>query len=111
MSMKISGTRRLGAIAFACCATVIVISASGCSSNGPQVDARSIAEGEARGKAKREIFLKAGGEYDKMSAEDKKKFLSFFNNETEAKNFWNLMKTPRESTRLDPSSGSQAPGR
>lgn len=46
------------------------------------------------GKQKREIFLRADGEYTKMNEEDRKKFLSFHENEEDAKAFWNVMKNP-----------------
>lgn len=68
----------------------------GCgSTGGDTVDKDYLKNAEAIGKQRREIFLRAGTEYDKMSAEDKKSYLdSFDGNEDNAKKFWDLMKYP-----------------
>jgi hypothetical protein len=63
---------------------------------------------EAIGKQRREIFLRAGTEYDKMSPDDKKTYLdSFDGNEENAKKFWDLMKYPPTQYRpgMPPSAG------
>lgn len=68
----------------------------GCSGGGkdPLNDPDYLKKSEEQGKEKRQIFLRSGGEYDKMSSEDRTKFLSFFENEEDAKAFWGIMKNP-----------------
>jgi hypothetical protein len=67
----------------------------GCQPEGGAIDPAYMKTAEETGKVNREIFLRAGGDYDKMSPEDRTKFLSNFkNDETQAKRFWDLMKNP-----------------
>jgi hypothetical protein len=68
----------------------------GCSggSKDPLNDPDYLKKSEEQGKEKRQIFLRSNGDYEKMSAEDRTKFLSFFENEEDAKAFWGVMKSP-----------------
>lgn len=82
----------------------VLLTGSGCSGgSGGGIDKDYMANAEEQGKEKRQIFLRAGGNYDAMSAEDRKKYLSFFENETFAKEFWAVMANP--PTSANPSSG------
>lgn len=53
-----------------------------------------MAKAEEQGKEKRQIFLRSNGVYESMTEADRKKYLSFFENETHAKEFWALMANP-----------------
>ncbi|MFN3683404.1 MAG: hypothetical protein ACK41F_05655, partial [Fimbriimonadaceae bacterium] len=72
----------------------MALSAAGC--GGPatgEVDKNYLQKAEQLGKQRREIFVRAQGDYDAMSPEDRKAYLdSFDGNEENAKRFWNLMK-------------------
>lgn len=46
------------------------------------------------GKRKFEIFQKAGGDWDKMTPEDKKEYIGFHESEADAREYWNLQKNP-----------------
>ncbi|HMS56484.1 MAG TPA: hypothetical protein PKA27_13890 [Fimbriimonadaceae bacterium] len=68
---------------------------SGCSSGAAGgLDKEYMKTAEQEGKEKREIFLRANGVFDAMSESDRKKYLSFFESETHAREFWNLMANP-----------------
>ena len=54
---------------------------------------------EEIGKSRREVFVKAGGDYNALTPEDKKTYLdSFKGDETQAQKFWDFMKNPPSST-------------
>jgi len=79
------------------------------STGGDTVDKDYLKNAEAVGKQRREIFLRAGTEYDKMTPEDKKAYLDTFNgNEENAKKFWDLMKYPPTQYRpgMPPNAGA-----
>ncbi len=77
----------------------VAIPCAGC--GGPatgEVDQNYLQKAEELGKLRREIFVRAKGDYDSMSEEDRKAYLdSFDGNEENAKRFWNLMKNPPRS--------------
>jgi hypothetical protein len=75
---------------------LVQIAVVGCSggSSDPINDKDYLKKSEEQGKEKRQIFLRSEGEFDKMNTEDRKKFLSFFENESEARGFWEIMKNP-----------------
>ncbi len=67
----------------------------GCQPEGGPIDPAYLKSAEETGKVNREIFVKAGGDYDKMTPEDRTRFLANFkNDEAQAKRFWDLMKNP-----------------
>jgi hypothetical protein len=66
----------------------------GCSSQGAGLDKTSVAQDESAGKEKKAIFDRAGGDFDKMTPEDRKKFLSYFKSEDDARKFWTVMQNP-----------------
>ncbi len=81
---------------------------TGCSGgSGGALDQDYLERSKVEGPQKRAIFERAGGEYDKMNSEDKQKYLSFFKQEQDAKNFWELMKNPPRSVGV-PSGGATA---
>lgn len=84
---------------------------AGCNDAGPQkLDENYMKSGEELGKQRRDLFMKAGGDYEKLSAEDKAAYLKSFNNdETQAKNFWTLMANP-PSSGVRPGMPGTAPG-
>lgn len=64
---------------------------SGCGSSGP--DAQVETERVDNAKQMRSIFDNAGGDYEKLSAEDKAKFVKIFGgDEAKAKHSWDAMK-------------------
>jgi hypothetical protein len=68
---------------------------AGCQPENAGVDPAYMKTAEEAGKVNREIFVKVGGDYDKMTPEDRAKFLANFkNDEAQAKRFWDLMKNP-----------------
>lgn len=68
----------------------------GCSagSKDPMTDAGAEKQAENIGKQKRAIFLRSNSEYEGMSAEDKKTYVGFFQNEADARAYWDIMKNP-----------------
>lgn len=84
---------------FLVAATVAALPMVGC--GGPatgEVDKDYLARAEELGKQRRQIFVRANGDYDSMTPEDRKAYLdSFDGNEENAKRFWNLMKNPPRS--------------
>lgn len=67
----------------------------GCSGGTQQIDPDYLKNAEALGKERREMFTKVNGDYSKLSAEDKAKFLKGFeNNEANAQKFWDMMAHP-----------------
>jgi hypothetical protein len=55
--------------------------------------------GEQIGTQRREIFVRANGAYESMTPDDKAAYLkSFDGNETNARNFWEMMKNPPSSS-------------
>jgi hypothetical protein len=77
-------------------ATIAVLGAVGCSSSGTQtLDQDYMKNAEAWGKTRKEVFDRSGGDYDKLSAEDKKAYLDTFNgDEAQARKYWELIKNP-----------------
>lgn len=82
-------------------AAMVAVALSGAGCGGPatgEVDKDYLQRAEQLGKQRREIFLRAEGNYDAMSAEDRKAYLdSFDGNEENARKFWYLMKNPPRS--------------
>ncbi|MBI5708529.1 MAG: hypothetical protein HZC36_16210 [Armatimonadetes bacterium] len=77
---------------------LILFGVVGCSGGGTQsMNQDYLQNAEAQGKAKRAIFDRAGGDWNAMSAEDKKEFLSYFPDEANAQKFWEMMKHPPSS--------------
>lgn len=81
---------------------------AGCADSATgKVDEDYMKNAEATGKARREVFVKTGGDYDKLDAADKAAYLKTFNgDEANAKRFWDLMKNPPSSAApsgVDPS--------
>lgn len=61
---------------------------AGCQPENAGVDPAYMKTAEEAGKVNREIFVKVGGDYDKMTPEDRAKFLANFkNDEAQAKRF------------------------
>ncbi|MBL8048307.1 MAG: hypothetical protein JNJ45_06460 [Chthonomonas sp.] len=75
---------------------LVQIGLVGCSGGAkdPLNDEAYIKQSEEIGKQKREIFLRAEGDYTKMVDGDRKTYLSFFDNEEDARAFWDIMKNP-----------------
>lgn len=72
--------------------------AIGCGPSTGELDDAYMADAEQIGKARREIFVRAEGNFDSMSAEDREAYLRGFDgNEENAKRFWDLMKNPPTS--------------
>lgn len=64
---------------------------SGCGSSGPDTQVET--ERVDNAKQMRSIFDSAGGDYDKLSPEDKTKFVKIFGgDEAKAKHSWDAMK-------------------
>ncbi|MCX7799369.1 MAG: hypothetical protein N2109_03395 [Fimbriimonadales bacterium] len=84
---------------FLVAAAAVAAPMAGC--GGPatgEVDKDYLVKAEELGKKRREIFVRANGDYEAMSPEDRKAYLdSFDGNEENAKRFWNLMKNPPRS--------------
>lgn len=82
----------------------------GCGDAQPQkLDDNYMKNGEAIGKERRDIFTRAGREYENMTPADKEAYLKTFEgNEEQAKRFWDLMKNPPGSTGM-PSGMPTAP--
>jgi hypothetical protein len=79
----------------------------GCSSQGEGLDKASATIDEAAGKEKKAIFDRAGGVFEKMTPEDRKKFNSYFKNEDDARKFWAVMQNPPTG---DPAAGMKRVG-
>ena len=88
--------------------SLIVAALCGCGdSSKVELNKDYMANAEQQGQEKRAIFERAGRNYDSMTAADKQKYLSFFENEEDAKKFWELMASPPTS---NPGPGSSTPG-
>ncbi len=78
---------------------ISAICGSGCGSGSQKLDEGYMQNAEALGKQRREIFMRANGDYDAMSPSDKEAFLSTFKgDETNAKKTWEVMKSPPTSS-------------
>lgn len=79
---------------------LVCVAAIGC--GGPEtgkLDEDYMKQGPEIGRQRREIFVRANGNYDSLSSEDKAAYLkSFGGNETNARNFWEMMKNPPTSS-------------
>jgi hypothetical protein len=83
------------ALALSALAAVLV----GCGSGPVQMDEGYMKNAEQIGTQRREIFVRADGEYDKMTPEDRQVFLKTFDNkEEDAKRYWGVMKNPPNSS-------------
>jgi hypothetical protein len=88
-------------------ALTLALSGMGCGEAGPQqLDENYVKNAEQVGKQRREIFLRASGDFDAMSPEDKKAFVSGFDSEPMARKYWDVMKNPPSST-LPPGAGQR----
>ena len=77
---------------------IVLCGIVGCSGGGTQsMNQDYLANAEEQGKAKRAIFDKVSGDWEALSAEDKKQFISYFPDENNAKKFWEMMKHPPSS--------------
>lgn len=66
---------------------------SGCGSS--EMDEDYLQSGAELGQERREIFLRAEGQFDAMTPEDRQRYLSGFNNDEEqARRFWEFMANP-----------------
>lgn len=75
---------------------------TGC--GGPEtgeLDKGYMATAEENGKTRKELFDKASGNFDALSADDKQKFINTFEVKTEdhAKKYWEMIKNPPTSGR------------
>ena len=93
-----------------CFIALVGISAvlTGCSGD-QKIDAGYMQTAEATGKERFAIFTRANRDYDKMSPADKATFLKGFNNEAQAKEYWQMMKNPPSSAPVGKPTG-QKPG-
>lgn len=92
----VSKLNRIAVMALAVVGTNLLL---GCSGGTQQNDPEYMKNGEAIGKARREMFTKSGGDYAKLTAADKSEFLKGFGgDEAAAKKFWEMMAHPPTSS-------------